>query len=109
MAQEIMNRLTKKLGMAAIEDRQLCSFFGVRKEFVLKVWSMLGEGGLHSEKSKPTHLLWALYFLKVYPGEGAGCSAVQGLKGAINSKTMRKWVWLFIERIAKLVDISGKF
>ncbi len=27
---------------------------------------MLGEGGLHPEKSKPTHLLWALYFLKVY-------------------------------------------
>jgi hypothetical protein len=43
-------------------------------------------------------------FLKVYPREAPGCSAVDGLKGAVNPKTLWKWVWLFIERIAELVD-----
>jgi hypothetical protein len=71
---------------------------------VLKVWSMLGEGGLRPKNSKPKHLLWALYFLKVYPREGPGYSTVGGSKGAIDPKTMQKWVWFFLERIAELAD-----
>jgi hypothetical protein len=65
---------------------------------------MLGKDGLRPKKSKPRHLLWTLYFLKVYPREAPGCSAVGGSKGAIDPKTFRKWVWLFIERIAELAD-----
>ncbi len=65
---------------------------------------MLGEGGLRPKKSKPKHLLWVLYFLKVYPREPPGCSAVGGIKGAIDPKTMQKWVLLFLEHIAKLAD-----
>jgi hypothetical protein len=57
VAREIMNWLTKKLGMAAMEDRQICSFFGMGKEIILKVWGMLGEGGLRPKNSKPKHLL----------------------------------------------------
>ena len=68
------------------------------------VGDMLGEGGLHPKKSKPKHLLWALYFMNVYPSEGPGCSAVGGSKGAIGPKTMQKWFWLFLELIAKLAD-----
>ncbi len=56
------------------------------------------------KKSKPKHLLWTLYFLKVYTREAPGCSTVGGSKGAIDPKTLRKWVWLFIERIAELAD-----
>ena len=92
----------QKIGTAAMEECRFRSFFGAWNEMVLKVWSMLGEGGLHPKNSKPKHLLWALYFLKVYPREGPGCSAVGGSKGAIDPKTMRKWVWLFLERIAEL-------
>jgi hypothetical protein len=76
----------------------------MQNEIVLKVWSMLGEGGLRLKNSKPKHLLWALYFLKVYPREGPGCSAVGRSKGAIDPKTMQKWVWLFLECIAELED-----
>ena len=68
------------------------------------VWDMLGEGGLCPEKSEPKHLLWTLYFLKVYPREGPGCAAVGGSRGAVDPKTMRKWVWLLLERIAELAD-----
>jgi hypothetical protein len=87
-----------------MEDRQFRSFFSARQEIVKMVWDMLGEGGLHPKKSKPKHLLWALYFMNVYPSEGPGCSAVGGSKGAIDPKTIGKWVWLFLERIAELAN-----
>ena len=103
-ALDIQNRTSRSVGTAAMEDRRFRGLFGACIEIVLKVWLMLGEGGLRPEKSKPKHLLWMLYFLKVYQREAPGCSAVGGSKGAIDPKTLRKWVWLFIERIAELAD-----
>ena len=103
-ARDIQNRTSRCVGTAAMEDRRFHGLFGVRIEILLKVWSMLLEDGLRPKKSKPKHLLWTLYFLKVYPREAPGCSAVGGSKGAIDPKTLRKWVWLFIERIAELAD-----
>ncbi len=103
-ARDIQNRTSQCVGTAAMEDRRFRGLLGARIEIVLKVWSMLTEDGLLPKKSKPKHLLWMLYFLKVYPREAPGCSAVGGSKGAIDPKTLRKWVWLFIERIAKLAD-----
>ena len=103
-AWDIQNRTYRCVGTAAMEDRRFHGLFGARIEIVLKVWSMLLEDGLRPKKSKPKHLLWTLYFLKVYPREAPGCSAVGGSKGAIDPKTLRKWVWLFIERIAELAD-----
>jgi hypothetical protein len=61
-AQDIQNRTSWCVGMAAMEDRRFRSLFGVRIEIVLKVWLMLWENGLHPKKSKPKHLLWTLYF-----------------------------------------------
>jgi hypothetical protein len=101
---DIMNRTSQKVGTADIKDRQFHSIFEARIEIALMVWDMLGEGSLHPDKSRPKHLLWTLYFLKVYPREGPGCSAVSGSKGAIDPETMRKWVWLFLERISELAD-----
>jgi len=103
-ARDIQNRTSRCVGTAAMEDRRFRGLFGARIEIVLKVWSMLLEDGLRPKKSKPKHLLWTLYFLKVYPREAPGCSAVGGSKGAIDPKTLRKWVWLFIEKIAELAD-----
>jgi len=103
-AREIMNRAGRRVGTAAMEDRRFRSFFGAQFEIVCMVWDMLGEGGLRPEKSEPKHLLWTLYFLKVYPQEGPGCPTVGGSRGAFDPKTMRKWVWLFLERIAELAD-----
>jgi hypothetical protein len=100
----IVNQTSLKIGTAGMEDCLFCSFFGAKQDIVKMVWDMLGEGGLRPEKSKPKHLLWALYFMKVYPREGLGCSTVGGSKDAIDPKTMQKWVWLFLERIAELAD-----
>jgi hypothetical protein len=103
-ARSIMNWMLQKVGTATMEDRCFHAFFGTWKEIIHTLWDMLGEGGLRPEKCKPKHLLWALYFLKVYPREGPGCSTVGGLKGAIDPKTKRKWVWWMLECIAVLAD-----
>ncbi len=103
-ARDIMNRVRPKVGMAAREDRCFREHFGVPFAIVRMVWDMLEEGGLLPKKGEPKHLLWALYFLKCYPKEGPGCTVVGGLKGAMDPKTMRKWVWLFLERICELAD-----
>jgi len=103
-ARDIQNRMFRCVGTAPMEDRRFHGLFGACIEIFLKVWLMLWEDGLCPKKSKLKHLLWKLYFLKVYPREAPGCSAVDGLKGAVNPKTLWKWVWLFIERIAELVD-----
>jgi hypothetical protein len=52
----------------------------------------------------PEHLLWGLYFMKVYPKQGPGCAVVGASSGTIDPKTFRKWVWAFIVAIAELVN-----
>jgi hypothetical protein len=49
-------------------------------------------------------LLWTLFFLKTYPKQALGCSVVGASAGAVDPKTMKKWVWDFIDRIGELVD-----
>ena len=85
-----------------MEDCRFCSFFRVRFEISCMVWDRLEKGGLGPKKSKPKHLLWTIYFLKVY--SGPGCATVGGSRGAVDPKTMCKWVWLFFERITELAD-----
>jgi hypothetical protein len=104
-ARDIQNRTSRVVGTAAMEDRRFRELFGARMEIVLHVWYMMEEDGLLLDKSKPKHLLWTLHFLKVYAREAPGCSAVGGGGGAVDPKTLRKWVWLFIERIAELADV----
>ena len=103
-ARDIMNRVGRKVGSAAVEDRRFREHFGAPFEIVRMVWDMMEEVHLLPEKCEPKHLLWTLYFLKCYPKEGPGCAAVGGSKGAIDPKTMRKWVWLLLERIGELAD-----
>ena len=103
-ARDIQNRTSRIVGTAQMEDRRFRELFGARMEIVVHLWEMMEKGNLLPKKSKPKHLLWTLYFLKVYPREGPGCSAVGGSGGAVDPKTLRKWVWLFVERIGELAD-----
>ena len=95
-ARDIMNLVGWKVMIVAREDYRF-------RAIVRMVWDMLVERGLLPKKGEPKHLLWTLYFLKCYPKEGPGCAAVGG-PGAIDPKTMRKWVWLFHKRINELAD-----
>jgi len=103
-AQDIQNRTSRIVGMAEMEDCRFRELFGARMEIVVHLWEMMEEDDLLPKKSKPKHLLWTLFFFKVYAQQAPGCSAVSGSGGAIDPETMRKWVWLFIERIGELTD-----
>ena len=103
-ARDIQNRTSRIVGSAKMEDRRFRELFGARMDIVVHLWEMMEENNLLPKKSKPKHLLWTLYFLKVYPREGPSCSAVGGSGGAVDPKTLRKWVWLFIERNGELAD-----
>jgi hypothetical protein len=46
-----------------------------------------------------------LYFMKVYPKQGLGCSVISTSAGTTDLKTHCKWVWAYIEAIAELVDV----
>jgi hypothetical protein len=89
-ARDIQNRTSRAVGTVAMEDRRFHELFGASVSIVLHVWSAMEEGGLLPKKSHPKHLLWTLYFLKVYPRETAGCSAIGGGGGAVDPKTLRK-------------------
>jgi hypothetical protein len=41
----------------------------------------------------------------VYPKQGLGCLVVGASTGAVDPKTHRKWVWAYVEAIAKLADV----
>ncbi len=81
-ARDIQNRMSRAVGTAAMEDRRFRELFGASVGIVLHVWSAMEEGGLLPKKGHPKHLLWTLYFLKVYPRKAAGCSAVGGGGGS---------------------------
>ncbi len=72
---------------------------------VKKTWELLKRKSLLPEGGRPKHLLWALHFMKVYPKQSPGCLAVSASAGAVDPKTHRKWVWVFINAIANLVDV----
>ena len=102
IARDIQNRIGRRTGSDAVEQRGFRDFFGTSVEIVCMLWHLLSENELVPEKGQLKHLLWTLYFFKVYPKQGPGCAALGGSGGAIDPKTLRKWVWPFSEAIADL-------
>ena len=72
---------------------------------VKNTWELLVRDSLLSEGGRPKHLLWALYFMKVYPKQSPGCLAVGASASSVDLKTQRKWVWTFIDTVANLADV----
>ncbi len=105
LARDIQNRASHRVGAATTETRHFCEFFGTSVLVVEKTWELLERDSLLPEGARSKHLLWELHFMKVYPKQSPGCSAVGVSAGAVNLKTHRKWVWAFIDAIANLVDI----
>jgi hypothetical protein len=104
-AREIQNRASHRVGAATTETRHFREFFGTSVLVVEKTWELLERASLLPEGGCPKHLLWAFHFMKVYPKQSPGCSAVGASAGAVNPKTHRKWVWAFIDAVANLVDV----
>jgi hypothetical protein len=102
-AKDIQNR-RHRFSSEDVEKRIFREFFGASAEVVSNVWRLLTQHDLLPEKGQIVHLLWALFFLKVYPKQGPACSVVGGSAGAVDAKTFRKWVWEFIVGISELEE-----
>lgn len=105
LARDIQNRGAHRIGTDQMEARHFREFFGTSVSIVEQVWELLERDFLLPERCNPKHLLWALHFMKVYPKQSTGCSAVGASDGAVTPKTHKKWVWAFIEAIADLIDV----
>ena len=78
------------------------SAFGVSSDVCSHTWEYLSTSNRMVEgqkKAKPTHLLWALMFLKKYETEIFLCCLL-----STTEKTLRKWVWIMIEAVSNIHD-----
>jgi hypothetical protein len=92
IARDIQNQASHQVGLESTEARLFRKFFGTSMRVVEILWQLVVCDKLRPRGGHPEHLLWMLYFLKVYPKQGLGCLVVGASAGAINPKTHRKWV-----------------
>ena len=69
IGKDLQNRSGHKIGSELSEDRRFCFFFGCEAHIALILWQMLIKMCLLHNESQIVHLLWALFFMMVYPGE----------------------------------------
>lgn len=84
----------------ARDESTFKSYFGVSSVVAALMWNSIKP----PHKSKPKHLLWALYFLRQYPEEHK-CAHAMGC----TKNTLKKWIWPIIDAIALLKEkyVSG--
>lgn len=75
--------------------RRFLSIFGVTPSDCTLIWN-------HIEKNvpdgaSPTHLFWALFFLKNYCVE-----EINRVVLGADEKTLRKWIWIMVDAIARI-------
>lgn len=80
------------------EDRDFREHFGCGVNVAHTIWMMMESRELIPNDGMIHHLLWTLMFLKSYTKEKTMCTLV----GIRDPKTLRKWVWLFIDNLAEL-------
>ncbi len=105
IARDIQNRASCHAGSELTEARVFGKFFGTSVRTVKIIFELVVCNRLQPSEGRLKHLLWMLYFMKVYPKQGPRCLVVAASTSAIDPKTHRKWVWAFIEAIAQLVDV----
>ena len=97
------------MGADATEDHWFHAFFGCGAKIAFSAWNLLIEYILLSEEAAIVHLLWALFFMKVYPTEEPTCDTAGGHGGAIDPKTLCKYIWPIIEGFANLESFVVSF
>jgi hypothetical protein len=99
---EIQNKSGHSIRLDAMEDRAFGEFFGTTANCVSKNRGHLSQRDLVPIEGSAKKLLWSLYFIRAYPKQGITCAVVGGLAGAIDPKTLQKYIWPFIEARAEL-------
>lgn len=102
LAGKDIQRKPLTIGAASTEDRAFRDFFGTSAIVASTLWRFLAENDKIPAESDIKHLLWVLYFLRAYPKQGHTCSMVGGSAGAVDPKTLRKYIWPLIYAISDL-------
>ena len=108
IGKDIQNKRSQS-GAPLTEVRAFHEFFGTTAVVVAKLWSFLSQRDMIPEQGRTNHLMWALFFMRAYPKKGVSCTTVGGSGGAIDPKTLRKYIWPFIHTIAKLEPVVVSF
>jgi AraC-like DNA-binding protein len=84
--------------------RRFRSLFGCSPKVLTALFNTLLKQNLISTSAKVQHLMWALAFLKSYNTESYFAMTYR-----VSEKTIRKWIWFFLERISQLdvVSVTG--
>jgi hypothetical protein len=111
VGKNIQNKAGRPIGSIGTEDRHFREFFGAGPFVVADVWTLMADHDLIPPDGEIKHLLWTLHFLKAYPKQATVCSTVGGSTGAIDPKTLRKYMWPFIHAVSDLepVVVSMKY
>ena len=80
-------------------NRSFKEHYGVSATICSITWNMLVSESSIPQNGSPKHILWCLMFLKTY--STTGCLAKTF---CVDEKTVRKWIWLFIEAISTIQD-----
>ena len=99
---DIQNKAGRPIRSAGTEERHFREFFGTGPFVVSQLWNLLAQNDFIPPGGELRHLLWTLHFLKAYPKQAAVCSTVGGSAGAIDPKTLRKYMWPFIRAVTDL-------
>ena len=102
IGKDIQNKSGRGIGSSLTEERTFREFFGTTKVVVAKLWDLLSQWQMIPEDGTTNHIMWALFFMRAYPKEAVTCSTVGGSGGAIDPKTLPKYIWPFIHAIAGL-------
>ncbi|KAL3795485.1 hypothetical protein ACHAWO_001837 [Cyclotella atomus] len=102
IGRDIQNRSNHRVSSDLSEDQRFREYFGCSAEIALIVWNLLIQYELLPDEAQIAHHLWALFFMKIYAKEKVTCGAVGGQGGAIDPKTLRKYIWPMIKAIAGL-------
>ena len=98
----LASRFMKKCTSATVQGpRRFKEAFGVSSRRCVIIWKFLQlnaqEGDMIKEQVHPQHLLWTLFFLKVYATRSLNAS----LAGC-DEKNFDKWIWILLEALASL-------
>ena len=102
IGKDIQNKSSRGIGSSLTEERTFREFFGTTKVVMAKLWDLLSQWQMIPEDGTTNHIMWALFFMRAYPKEAITCSTVGGSGGAIDPKTLQKYIWPFIRVTAGL-------
>jgi hypothetical protein len=102
LAGKDIQRKSQRIGAVSTEDRAFRKFFGTTAVVTSTLWRLLAANDKIPAESGIKHLLWMLHFICAYLKQGATCSMVGGLEGAIDPKTLCKYIWPLIYAVSDM-------